>query len=268
MQRYRFYREHKFIIPLINDITRKIASTNFQNNEEISLLIKKLSNLQLVLTKYSEHEDKAYHSLLVNKGSNIHYDLENDHNDYEKKFCDLKNLLKIIKDLKNKKEKIAYGYKFYLNFREFEVKNAIHMNNEELYIMPKLQQLYSDDELQAIELKTYKLMKVSEIIHMMKTIFIYMDANDRLHYFNDINKSSPEKIKPILCSILKIKKNNSYLISKKEKYFLLNYFSISKEEYKNINVEDKNKYLWELSEGEFIEENMSMKSQHDPTRKY
>jgi len=201
--RYRFYREHKFVIPFINDVTRLIARTDFQDEEQLKVVRERVNNVIGMLQGHAEHEEKAFHLLLEAKGSTVHQSIMKDHADHARLFDHIEASLKDISTAGTGEEKIRLGYAFYLQFREFEANNMNHINDEERVIMPELQRLYTDEELRAVEAKIYHKMEPDHMIHMMKVIFPYMDSVDHLVFLSDIQIATPDKFKNAICGILK-----------------------------------------------------------------
>lgn len=263
-KRYRIYREHKFIISFINDISRKIATTDFLQNSEIKIIKKEITKLANFIIENTEHEIKAFHFLLEAKKSTIHKEIgiEKDHNSYENIFNQWHTDINKIIKTKDEEYKIFLGYNFYLNFRLFEANNLIHLHKEETILMPKLQELYSDQEIRQLEVRAYQIMKIEELLHMVKTLFPYLDANDRLVYIKDIKKEiSENKFIKLFNNIIQIKHNNKTIISNEERINIIKklkinqneiYFNNNKDNHKIID-EKKFKYEWqEHNKNDFI----------------
>tara|TARA_R110000868_G_scaffold8205_3_gene42446 strand:+ start:36900 stop:37469 length:570 start_codon:yes stop_codon:yes gene_type:complete len=143
--RYRFYREHKFIIPFVE-------------------------------ADHAKHDGlfSAWISALTEIADDV--------------------------DIEVKKQK---GYQFYLSFREFEADNMRHLNDEEMVVMPELQRLYTDEELKAVEAKTYQMVEMTPeaMVGMMAALFPYMDVHDHKIFLEDIHQAAPEKFLPAFSGI-------------------------------------------------------------------
>ncbi len=193
--RHRFYREHKLIIALVNDVTRLIAKTNFCKDDQIQILKKQLTSLTSLLKAHAEHEENAFHVLLEAKGSIVHQEISDDHEKHLVLFSNWDFALNSILAIDDPETRVEQGYQFYLTFREFDANNLHHLNIEETVIMSELQRLYSDAELEAVEAKTYKKneMTPDAIIEMMKVLFPYMELHDYQAFLSEIYNCVPDK---------------------------------------------------------------------------
>lgn len=89
------------------------------------------------------------------------------------------------------------GYQLYLTYRKFVSENLAHLQEEETLILPELQKLYSDSELQQVEAQTYHEMTPDQIISMLETLFLHMNTYDRKALLADILSLEPEKFELI-----------------------------------------------------------------------
>lgn len=245
--RYRFYREHKFVIPFINDVTRLIATTDFSDDSAVAVVQERVGHALTMLEYHAEHEDTAFHTLLAEKGSTVHQPCENDHKAHAEKFQALTGALEAITEAPNDDEKIRLGYEFYLLFREFEADNMRHINVEERVIMPELQRLYSDEELRAVEAKTYHKMLPDEMVHMMQVIFPHMNPQDRMVFLTDIAIATPDKIKAALCGLFQSHNDitGEPIIGEDEARQLMAHFGVTHADLEASGVPERLSYLWE-----------------------
>lgn len=193
--RYRFYREHKFVIAFVNDVGRLIARANFDNDDDLYEVKQKITQLSGLLSAHAAHEESAFHSLLKQKGSTIHEKIAEDHANHEKIFADWQAQLQTIATTDSAEEKIAKGYQFYLSFRRFEADNLQHLNEEETLLMTELQKLYTDEELELVERHTYQKpeMTPEALLHMLTTLIPYMNNDDLRAFLSDIQKADQDK---------------------------------------------------------------------------
>lgn len=234
--RYRFYREHKFVIPYINDTTRLIAKTDFSDCDQVKTVQKRIEDVIHLLRNHAEHEEKAFHTLLERKGCFVHKKIEIDHKSHEQYFAEWRKNLETIIQEPRENFRLKQGYDFYLLFREFEVKNLLHLNNEEKIVMPALQRFYSDDELKAVEANTYQIMSPEEMIEMMEVLFPYMEVNDYFEFLRDIKDATPSKFDMVFPIILQAKNSDSTpIMSQRDREILIHklsiYFELIAEQY-------------------------------------
>lgn len=190
--RYRFYREHKYLIFLLFELERLIAKTDFSVNEQILKIKEELSSYASLLKNHGNHEERAIHALLKNKGSQAYEKIEREHQLHEEQYLLLDQKLERILE-ENKNLKLSLGYDFYLAYRLFLIENLQHFHQEETVIMPELQKYYSDEELQNVERQTYCHMTPQEMIGMMQVLSPHIDPNDKAFFLNDIKEADQEK---------------------------------------------------------------------------
>lgn len=218
--RYRVYREHKYVLCFLAELEQFIAKMDFRSNAQLDELSSKLDSLIDLMEGHAEHEDKTIHQLLRNKGSQVQISIEADHQFHNEVFTRLKAKLQSIQTCKNLKERISLGYEFYLNFREFEMHNLKHMNEEESIVMPELQRLYTDEELRSgIDFKTYEIMNPDEMFDMLKVLFPTYNADDKKAFLKDVLDAQPEKFKIIFPKV------SSQLLTSDEKIEIMDQFA-------------------------------------------
>lgn len=191
--RYRFYREHKYVSYVLSELEKLIAKTDFRDADQIQTVKNELDNAEALMTGHATWEESSIHELLRKKQSSVHIAIEADHKEHAEKFKTLKTILTAITVCSYEHEKIHQGYTLYLTYRQFVADNLSHLYDEETIIMPELQQLYSDDELRAIEFATYAHMTPAEMIDMMEVLFPHINASDREFILADIRDAEPEK---------------------------------------------------------------------------
>ena len=191
--RYQFYREHKYVSFVLNDLERLVAKTDFRIPAQVEKIEEEFNSMVQLLRSHAEYEDSKLHPLLQKKGSSIFQEAQEDHEHHDILFQTLQRLLEQIKTAPEEQLQIALGYQFYLNFRKFVGENLQHLHEEETRILPELQRLYSDDELRSVEAETYKQMTVEELIHMLQVLFPHFNSSDRHAFLSDIQEVAPEK---------------------------------------------------------------------------
>lgn len=191
--RYKFYREHKYLSFVLNDLERLIAKTNFQIPEEVAKVTKQFKAAMDLLKGHAEYEDNCLHPLLKQKNSPIYTHIEEDHATLHKTLNNLQLSLEGVNSSTSASEKVEAGYQFYIAYRKFVGENLIHLHEEETIILPELQRLYSDTELKEVEAKTYVILTPDELIEMLQILFPHMNAADKKAFLSDIKESQPEK---------------------------------------------------------------------------
>ena len=201
MLRYIFYREHKYVLYAVTELERLIAKTDFTSNEEVSKVSVELLAIREMLHFHAAHEDK-FHQLLRDKNSEVHLDIERDHLNHDAIFEVLTQKLSNIQSAVDSADRILRGRDFYLAYRDFEMENLRHINQEELVVMPELQRLYADAELMKIEADSYERMTVEQMVHMITVLFPQMNTEDHQAFFSDIQRTQPQKYLSLKAKLL------------------------------------------------------------------
>jgi len=201
--RYQFYREHKYVSFVLNDLERLVAKTDFRISSQVEKVERDFNDMVEMLRGHAEYENSKLHPLLQKKDSPIVREVENDHQHHETQFQALQNLLNQIKSSPDAQARIGVGYEFYLCFRKFVGDNLHHLYEEETQILPELQKLYSDAELRTVEAETYKIMSSEELAHMLQVLFPHMNPADREAFLIDIHLAAPEKFTQVWGEIKK-----------------------------------------------------------------
>jgi hypothetical protein len=191
--RYQFYREHKYIAAAINDVVRLLGKTDFTIRQEVLAAKHAFEEIVIVLKNHSHYEDERLHGLLRAKGSNIFAKVEDDHYQNSQHFINLTNRFNTILESTNAEEQIEQGYQCYLSFRKLAGDNLLHLNEEEVLVLPELQRLYNDAELREVDFESYRIMTAEELIHMLQLLFPHMNPADREAFLTDIKICDLEK---------------------------------------------------------------------------
>lgn len=207
----RLYREHKYVILVLNDLGSKIAKADFRDAEQREDMMTDLTGVINLLHFHAQHEDEKIHGLLKKYRLPIVEEIEADHQHYESLFKVLKNKLSAIKLAKTDREKIDLGYQFYLNYRQFTAENLQHINKEEMQLMPELAKLCTEEELQSIDFPVYQAMNSEELVGMFETLFPVLNQDDKEYFIQDLIAAAPLKFNenwPKIAELLSIQDIN------------------------------------------------------------
>jgi hemerythrin-like domain-containing protein len=201
--RYRFYREHKYVSSALNDLERLIAQTDFCDIDALEKVREAFSSLSDMLKGHAEYENNRLHALLKRKNSSsaVYAHIEEDHAVQDKQLLEMEETIQGIFQESDRAKKIERGDHLYLTYRKFVADNLAHLHEEETEILPELQRLYSDSELQQVEAETYRQMSPEDMIHMIEVLFPYMNMYDRQAFLFDILTLEPEKFDVLWMSV-------------------------------------------------------------------
>ena len=201
--RYQFYREHKYVSSALNDLERLIARTDFCDPDEVGDVEQLFEALAGMLQGHAEYENERLHALLKlkNAPTALYAHVEEDHAAQDQQLLEIRQILQGISLQNSPERKIEEGRRLYLTYRKFVADNLAHLHEEETQLLPELQRLYSDSELQQVEAQTYREMAPSEIVQMLEILFPHMNRYDRHALLNDIRALEPKKFAAVLKGI-------------------------------------------------------------------
>ncbi|MBS0605229.1 MAG: hemerythrin domain-containing protein [Verrucomicrobia bacterium] len=201
--RYQFYREHKYVSSALNDLERLIAQTDFCDSASLEGVKRSFEDLAEMLKGHAQYENERLHVLLNRKNSTIPAcrHVEEEHAAQDAQLSQIGELIQGISLESDEEKKIERGYQLYLAYRHFVADNLAHLHEEETQILPELQRLYSDSELQQVEAGTYREMTPDQMIAMMNILFPHMNRQDRQAFLVDILSLEPEKFEVVWQSI-------------------------------------------------------------------
>lgn len=191
--RFRFYREHKYVIDMFIDFQKLVARCDFLDPQQVDNVITEFNKIVVLIECHAEHEDKAILELLKSKGSKLYENNRKDHINQHFLLHRMIDDLGKISALRNN-ERLSKGYKFYLDYVEYFGDSLKHMHAEETLIMPELHRLCTDEELMELGRKTYDIMTPVEILHMIRALFGHFNPDDITKFLSELNYLVPEKL--------------------------------------------------------------------------
>jgi hemerythrin-like domain-containing protein len=201
--RYQFYREHKYVSASLNDLERLIARVDFCHPEAVHEVHTHFDALADMLTAHAEYENERLHLLLKQKNvpESLYGHVEEEHVSQEQQLLEIQHILQSISQQPSDEKKTEEGHRLYLIYRKFVADSLEHLHEEETVILPELQRLYSDAELQQIEAATYREMTPEQMVDMIQVLFPHMNPHDKKAFLSDIQALEPEKFAVVHSSL-------------------------------------------------------------------
>lgn len=192
-ERYRLYREHKYLIHVLIKLLKLACILNVTDEQSIKALQHELQEMSDLFKAHADYEESRIHRLLREKGV-FHFDeVERQHHEHEIFFAEMKGSIQTISLTTELDKKHFIVYQIYLGIREFFSHSLTHFDYEEKILMPELQRLATDAEIKEIDRQSYRVMSPTEMVQMMKILFPHMNADDRFTFLADIRECEPEK---------------------------------------------------------------------------
>lgn len=190
--RYRLYREHKYIFYVFSELLQLASTLDFSNGQSLGKLQIELKKLDGLLQSHAEYEESRIHLLLKNKNSTLLNEAEHHHRDQKLFLEKMMNQVNMADGMKES-EAHFFGYELYLDLRNFFSHNLNHFDYEERVIMPEVQRLSSDDEIREIDRLSYRQMSPEQMVDMMQVLFPHMNCDDRYTFLSEIKECEPQK---------------------------------------------------------------------------
>lgn len=235
-ERFRFYREHKYVIGFLIEFHYLVAKAYFSEIQQVKSIKDEFSKVVALIECHAEHEDKAILDFLKKKNSSVYKQCNDDHDKQHELFQRMLENLDMIIACNEPEKRVHMGYQFYMDYQQFFGDSLKHMHAEETIIMPELQRLYTDEELKAIEFNTYDIMTPNEMVHMIKALFPHFNTADKETFISVINEAQPQKLSEAWHGFI------PYLSKIEEKYFMEK-FNVQPKEI--VNEKTELYYAWE-----------------------
>lgn len=188
MERVRLYREHKYLTTVLFDICIEFGKSDLRNQTERHALASKVFGLRSLLESHGQYEESRIHARLSARGSDTHKLADGEH---ERDLGTLDAILEQIKVC----DSPSQAHQGYLRFRKFVAEVLLHLDFEENVMLPKLQELYSDDELRLIDKESYDQMDAGQMIDMLQVLFPSMNADDKEFFIDELHRAAPGLLK-------------------------------------------------------------------------
>ena len=112
--RYRLYREHKYLFYVLSELLQLVSTLNFSIKESRNELRNQLNKISSLFQSHAEHEESRIHFILRNKCSPIFHEAEEHHHEQKLYFEGLDKKLDLIDSVSNTDDIHFHGYEFYL----------------------------------------------------------------------------------------------------------------------------------------------------------
>lgn len=191
--RYRLYREHKYLFFVFNEILQLASSLDLSTKGATTKLKDELKKLHILLQSHAEYEESRIHLILQNNNSPLFHEAEQQHQDQKHDLAMIDQKINLLEGTSKIDEIHFLSYEIYLDLRNFFCKNLQHFDYEERVIMPELQRLLTDDEIREIDRISYRQMLPEHMVDMMEVLFPHMNSDDRFVFLNEIKSCEPKK---------------------------------------------------------------------------
>ncbi len=194
MQRHDLYGPiHKGLRLALSRLVTRIGVTDFADPLAASDLIAALRAQLALNASHLEHEEDYIHTALECRAPGAAQDLASDHDHHRRDFTEIEALMSAIEEAPVK-DRPLLGRKLYLAFSRFVAADFAHMAEEELVTLPLLHQLFSDEELIAIEGAIVASLPADEMVAFLQLAVPAMNGTERLGFMAFVRGGAPAEV--------------------------------------------------------------------------
>lgn len=194
MQRHDPYGPiHKGLRLALSRLVMRIGATDFADPRAVSDLIAAVRRQMALSSSHLEHEEDFIHTALETRAPGAASQLAADHDHHRLEFRKIEALMRAVEDAPAKKRP-QLGRMLYLAFSSFVAADFAHMAGEELVTLPLLHQLFSDEELIAIEGAIVASLPGDEMVAFMQLAVPAMNATERLGFMSFVRGGAPAHV--------------------------------------------------------------------------
>jgi len=191
MKRHDLYGPvHKALRASLSQLMVELGQTDFTDEAEGTEAIAMVRRQLAVSASHLAHEDDHIHGALEERDPGASSVLKADHKHHRATFFDLEILLGRIEDTPPA-ARAPLGRILYLRFSKFVADDLAHMAEEELETLVRLHELFSDDELQAIEAAIIASVPPQERMATLGRFVPVMNRSERINFLSFARASAP-----------------------------------------------------------------------------
>ena len=194
MQRHDLYGPiHKGLRLALSKLVMRIGTTDFADARAVGDLIAALRRQMALSARHLEHEEDFIHTPVERRSPGATTSLVADHDHHRREFRKIEELMSAIEHAPSSQRPLL-GRKLYLAFSRFVAADFSHMAYEELVMLPLLHQLFSDEELIAIEGAIVASLPGEEMVAFMQLAVPAMNATERLGFMSFVRGGAPAEV--------------------------------------------------------------------------
>lgn len=194
MQRHDLYGPiHKGLRLALSQMVVRIGTTDFADPGAVGDLIAALRRQLTLSASHLEHEEDYIHTALEIRSPGATSNLVADHDHHRLEFRQIEALISMIEDAPFK-DRPLLGRKLYLAFSRFVAADFSHMAEEELVTLPLLHQLFTDEELIAIEGAIVASLPGEEMVAFMQLAVPAMNSTERVGFMSFVRGGAPRDV--------------------------------------------------------------------------
>lgn len=181
---------HKGLRKAQLEMLLRVGSADFSDRDAVAAILSDMRLIMVLAASHLKHENDHIHRAMKSKMPNSAGRLEEQHDSHERDFAELEELLAAIEDADDASRR-ALGRRLYLGFSAFIAHDLEHMHEEETVANPLLQSLFTDKELEEIEMGIIATLTPEKAIAYMRLMIPASNADERANLLGGMKASAP-----------------------------------------------------------------------------
>jgi hypothetical protein len=168
----------------------RIGSADFGDDNTARTIVADMREVLRLGAKHLHHENDHVHRAMEEKQPGEVGRLEDQHDSHERDFAGLEDVLAAIESADATMRK-ALGRRLYLGFSAFIAHDLEHMHEEETVASPMLQAMFSDGELEHIEVAIISTLTPEDTIAFMRLMIPAANPDERVNLLAGMKAGAP-----------------------------------------------------------------------------
>lgn len=181
---------HKGLRKAQLEMLMRIGSSDFGNPETVASILADMRLVMMLGASHLKHENDHIHRAMEAKAQAEVDRLEDQHDSHERDFAELEELLSVIETADNRARK-ALGRRLYLGFSAFIAHDLEHMHEEETVANPTLHSMFTDTELEDIEMQIVATLTPEKAIAYMRLMIPASNPDERANLLGGMKAAAP-----------------------------------------------------------------------------
>lgn len=182
---------HKGLRLMWSDFIGRLGRTDFTDRDTARAMLADLRGALRLGAKHLSHEDDYVHCALEQRAIASTVRLEHQHEQHRVRFDELYQLIAIVDAEEDDWARMVLGRRLYMTFTTFVAEDLEHMHEEETVTWPLLCELFTDAELEAIEMTILASLPPEMVIAFMRLMIPAMHPKERAGLLGGMQASAP-----------------------------------------------------------------------------
>ena len=186
-----FYQVHKALRAMLYETAIELQRTDFNNEEETTLLLNEITTVLDVFDKHAYHEDHFVFAAMQEFEPSVIDSFEQEHVKDHELATSLETLINIYHSPISDEERMQLGSAMRKAFVEFLSFNLVHMAKEEDIINNLLWRYYSDEQIRSIERKLVAAQTPQSVSIVWKWMLRGLSNQEISNWLTNVEKNAP-----------------------------------------------------------------------------